>query len=66
MTLFLIENSLHFPRIERTEPAAKTRGENGRSWRVDRRPAAVRSRRRKNDGGEPPRRHSFRPAACSI
>jgi hypothetical protein len=31
MTLFLIENSLHFPRIERTEPAAKTRGEKGRS-----------------------------------
>jgi hypothetical protein len=31
MTLFLIENSLHFPRIERTEPAGKTRVENGRS-----------------------------------
>jgi len=31
MTLFLIENSLHFPRIERTEPAGITRVENGRS-----------------------------------
>jgi hypothetical protein len=35
MTLFLIENSLHFPRIEPTEPAAKTRGENGRSSKHD-------------------------------